>query len=75
MKKFLLIAITVTVLMNFILPLEKVIAEGRVCYWICGTCGMKTKTLKGYVPDPVRKGGTFHIHEWKEVDYQTWIEW
>ncbi len=60
---------------NFILPCEKAISAAQVRYWICGQCGKKTKTLKGYIPKngDILKGECFH--SWEEVDYRTWVFW
>ena len=63
---------------NLVLPCEKAFAEGEVTYWICGECGQKAKTLKGWIPkSPVYGswGRLIHWHDWKEVDYNTWLKW
>ena len=79
MKKFILSSIIATlILTNFISPCEKVVAAG-VRYWICGKCNVKTKSLDGYVPVEEDRDifgrRTGHYHDWREVDYRTWINW
>ncbi len=58
---------------------EKTFAYGSIRYWICGECGMKTKSLPGYIP--VIEGRDFlgrpngHYHDWQEVDEDTYYRW
>lgn len=58
---------------------EKTFADSSIRYWICGKCGMKTKTLKDYVP--VKEGRDIfgnpngHWHDWNEVDADTYYRW
>ena len=83
MKKIFVLALLLSVIFtNLVLPCEKAFAEGEVTYWICGECGQKAKTLKGWIPkremyDRNYFGGRIpvHYHLWKEVDYRTWITW
>ena len=79
MKKIFVFALLLSVIFtNFVLPCEKANAA-NVRYWICGTCGQKAKSLKGWKPKTEvygdRFGSIIHWHLWQEVDYQTWITW